>query len=766
MSQGHPVTRRLGDLLVAEGLITEDQLGEALGVQRATTENLESVLLRLELISEDQLVGFLSRQYGIPSISLSQLSIDPELLSLVPRAMAKKYELLPIKRHGSTLTLAMADPTNVFAVDTIAFMTDLQVARVVASPFAIRRAIARVYGDETAAPPAERPEPAPAVPASPPPVVEEAPPAPEVAVPPASEPPAPTGAKRGQPASRRLGDLLVADGLITDEQLGRALAAQKGTNEKLGSILLRLDLIDEERLIGFLSRQYGVPAITLSQLDIDPDVLRLVPAGIAKKYEVLPVRREGSSLTLAMADPSNLAALDDLAFMTNLQVTPVVASQAAIRQAIERNYEAQAGAITDVLTALANDIRDIEVVEDDAQSKVDVFELKESADEAPVVKLVNMVLVDAIQKGASDIHWEPYEKVFRIRLRIDGVLHEMLAPPKRLEAAIVSRLKIMSNLDIAERRLPQDGRIKLRYNAREIDFRVSILPTIFGEKAVLRILDKNALKLDLTQLGFDPWSLEKFTHAIHQPYGMVLITGPTGSGKTTTLYSAIHTINTPDHNIMTAEDPVEYNLKGVNQVQVDEGVGRTFAAALRSFLRQDPDVILVGETRDLETAQISIRAALTGHLVFSTLHTNDCPSTIARLVDMGIPPFLISSALVLILAQRLGRKVCGECKEPYPADEEMLVPYGHVPAGIGKTQFYKGKGCQRCSFTGMKGRVAIYEVMPVTQELRDAILRSAPTAELREIAQAQGMKTLRQSGLQKVIEGTTTVDEVLRVTMS
>jgi len=377
-----------------------------------------------------------------------------------------------------------------------------------------------------------------------------------------------------------------------------------------------------------------------------------------------------------------------------------------------------------------------------------------------------MVLVDAIRKGASDIHWEPYEKVFRIRFRIDGVLHEMLAPPKRLEAAIISRIKIMSNLDIAERRMPQDGRIKLRYNAREIDFRVSTLPTIFGEKCVLRILDKDALKLDLAALGFDAWSLEKFTSAIKQPYGMVLITGPTGSGKTTTLYSAIHTINSPDHNIMTAEDPVEYNLKGVNQVQVDEGVGRTFASALRSFLRQDPDVILVGETRDLETAQISIRAALTGHLVFSTLHTNDCPSTIARLVDMGIPAFLISSALLLVVAQRLGRKVCKDCKEAYEADEESLVPYGHVPVGLGRTQFYKGKGCQVCNFTGMKGRIAIYEMMPISEEVRDAILRNVSTAELREIAQAQGMKTLRQAGLQKIIEGTMTVDEVLRVTMT
>jgi type IV pilus assembly protein PilB len=573
--------------------------------------------------------------------------------------------------------------------------------------------------------------------------------------------------KLGQPVNRRLGDLLVADGLLSADQLKKALAEQKGSPEKLGSVLVRLNFVNEDQLIGFLSRQYGVPSITLAQLDIDPDVLKLVPSPIARKYEVIPVRKMGNSLALAMADPTNVFALDDISFMTNLQVLPLVASQTAIKKAIDRNYESKSEAISTVLSDMQTDLANVEVVEEGEEgAKVDVFELKESADEAPVVKLVNMVLVDAIQKGASDIHFESYEKIFRIRFRMDGVLHEMLAPPKRLESAILSRLKIMSNLDIAERRLPQDGRIKLRYNNREIDFRVSTLPTIFGEKAVLRILDKEALKLDMTQLGFDEWSLEKFSAAIHQPYGMVLITGPTGSGKTTTLYSGIHTINSPDVNIMTAEDPVEYNLKGVNQVQINEGVGRTFAAALRSFLRQDPDVILVGETRDLETAQISIRAALTGHLVFSTLHTNDCPSTIARLLDMGIPPFLVASSLLLVLAQRLGRKICKQCREPYDADEESLVQYGHVPTGKGKMQFYKGKGCATCNFTGMKGRVAIYEVMPIGEELRDGILKSASTAELRTLAQAAGMRSLRQAGLMKVIEGTTTIEEVLRVTLS
>jgi type IV pilus assembly protein PilB len=572
--------------------------------------------------------------------------------------------------------------------------------------------------------------------------------------------------KLGQPVSRRLGDLLVREGLIDNDQLARALQEQKGSSDKLGSILVKLNLVTEEKLMAFLSRQYGIQSITLSQLDIDPEVLKLVPEQIARKYEVLPVKRQGNQLTLAMGDPTNVFALDDVGFMTNLQVVPVVASQAAIRQAIDRMYENKGG-IAEIVSEMEGAAADVELVgdEEEGTAKVDVFELKESADEAPVVRLINMILVDAIRRGASDIHLEPYEKVFRVRFRVDGVLHEIMTPPKRLEAALTSRVKIMSSLDIAERRLPQDGRIKLRFNQREIDFRVSTLPTIFGEKTVMRILDKDSLQLDLTMLGFDPWSLEQFTKAIHSPYGMILITGPTGSGKTTTLYSAIHTINSPDINIMTAEDPVEYNLKGVNQVQINDEIGRTFAGALRAFLRQDPDVILVGETRDLETAQIGIRAALTGHLVLTTLHTNDCPSTVARLLDMGIPPFLVSSSLMLILAQRLGRRVCKECKEPYEADEETLVPYGHVPQGLGKVNFYKGKGCATCSFTGMKGRVAIYEVMPATQEIRDLIIRNAPSVEIGETAQAQGMKTLRQNALQKVLDGMMTVEEVLRVTL-
>jgi len=466
-----------------------------------------------------------------------------------------------------------------------------------------------------------------------------------------------------------------------------------------------------------------------------------------------------------MVDPTNVFAMDDIKFMTGYNVEPVVASEIAIKEAIDQYYgSSHAIELKKVMDEMAEtEAENLEVLEE--SEEMDVQRLEAASEDAPVVKLVNIIMTDSIKKSASDIHLEPYEKVFRVRFRVDGVLHEIMTPPKRLEAALTSRVKIMASLDIAERRLPQDGRIKLRFNQREIDFRVSTLPTIFGEKTVMRILDKDSLQLDLTMLGFDPWSLEQFTKAIHSPYGMILITGPTGSGKTTTLYSAIHTINSPDINIMTAEDPVEYNLKGVNQVQINEEIGRTFAGALRAFLRQDPDVILVGETRDLETAQIGIRAALTGHLVLTTLHTNDCPSTVARLLDMGIPPFLVSSSLMLILAQRLGRRVCKECKQPYEADEETLVPYGHVSQGLGKVNFYKGKGCATCSFTGMKGRVAIYEVMPATQEIRDLIIRNAPSVEIGETAQAQGMKTLRQNALQKVLDGMMTVEEVLRVTL-
>ncbi len=670
------------------------------------------------------------------------------------------------------------------------------------------------------APPAAPPPPAPALPPAPrvaPPAlppeaaaasVYEAPPAPGPLLPPAPPPPASPPGPRSTPAKlpsravgpsvpvpaaaragsapaaavarggtittdhsrgvrrrERLGDLLVAEGLISPGQLHDALREHRRSKERLGSVLTKRGFVSEERLVEVLSKEHGLPSVSIDEYAITAEMLALVPVHIARKYDVLPLGRVDNSLTLAMADPTNVVAMDEIAAMTRLSVLPVVAAGKAIRAAITRYYVTTPAPMADLLAEIANDPGTLEIIADE-ELTTDVFELKESADEAPVVKLVNLVLLDAIRRGASDLHWEPYEKDLRVRFRIDGVLHEMLSPPKRLEPAIISRLKIMSNLDIAERRLPQDGRIKLRHGRREIDFRVSILPTIFGEKAVLRILDKQALQLDMTKLGFDTWSFEKFNEAIHQPYGMVLITGPTGSGKTTTLYSAISTINAPGHNIMTAEDPVEYNLKGVNQVQINDGIGRTFAGVLRSFLRQDPDVILVGETRDLETAQISIRAALTGHLVFTTLHTNDCPSTVARLVDMGVPPFLLSSSLQLILAQRLGRRICRDCKEPFEVSEDELVPYGYVPQGLGRLTLSRGRGCQSCNFSGMKGRVAIYEVMPITAELRHLILKDASTAEIRDVAERQGMRTLRQAGLAKVLEGTTTTQEVLRVTLS
>ena len=564
----------------------------------------------------------------------------------------------------------------------------------------------------------------------------------------------------------RLGDLLVAQGLISSDQLYDALREHRRSKERLGKVLTRRGFVTEEKLVEILSKEHGLPSVAIEQYTVSADVLALVPSYIARKYEVIPLARVDSGLTLAMADPTNVVAMDEIAARTRLRVLPVVASGQAIRTAIDRYYTKAPAPMAERLADLVSDVSGVEVVAEEEPADGTVIDLKESADEAPVVRIVNTVLVDAIRQGASDLHWEPYEKDFRVRFRVDGVLHEVASPPKRHEPAIISRLKIMASLDIAERRLPQDGRIKIRHGRREVDFRLSILPTIFGEKAVLRILDRESLQLDLTKLGFDSWGYERFTHAIHQPYGMVLITGPTGSGKTTTLYSAISTINAPGHNIMTAEDPVEYNLHGVNQVQVNEGIGRTFAAALRSFLRQDPDVILVGETRDLETAQISIRAALTGHLVFTTLHTNDGPSTVARLVDMGVPPFLLSSALRLIVAQRLGRQICTECKEPREADENELVALGHAPAGRGTVTLYRGRGCPVCNFTGLKGRVAIYEVMPVTDELRHLILHNAATSEIREVAQRQGMKTLRQAGLAKVLEGTITPQEVLRVTLS
>jgi type IV pilus assembly protein PilB len=569
------------------------------------------------------------------------------------------------------------------------------------------------------------------------------------------------------PSRARLGDLLVADGLLTAEQLAQALVAQRQPREKLGEALVRLGLVSDEQVAVGLAGQFGIAYLSPGSLEPDPEALALVQAAVAQRYGVLPVRCRDRTLLLATADPTDVQALADIGFMTGREVAPVVAGARALREAIARCYRLPAPALAELFAAAEAAAPSAEPIgADEGWARPDVIEVRDSIDDAPVVRLVNLILADAVARGASDIHLEPYERAFRVRFRIDGTLAEIMAPPKRLEAALTSRVKIMANLDIAERRLPQDGRIKLRSHGREVDLRVSTLPTIFGEKTVMRILDREALQLDLGRLGFEPAGLAHFTRALAQPSGMILITGPTGSGKTTTLYSAIHRLNAPTLNIMTAEDPVEYNLRGVNQLQVNEGIGRTFAGALRAFLRQDPDVILVGETRDLETAQIGIRAALTGHLVLSTLHTSDCPSTVARLVDMGVPPFLVASALSLVVAQRLARTVCPACVEHASAHEESLAAHGHGVEGRGRVELARGRGCPACNHTGFRGRVAIYEVMPLNEELRALVVRNAPANEIRALASQQGVKNLRQAGLLKVLDGLTTVEEVLRVTPS
>ncbi len=562
----------------------------------------------------------------------------------------------------------------------------------------------------------------------------------------------------------RLGELLVKEGLLGADQLQKALAEQRKSGERLSAALKRLGFVSEEQLLDFLSRKYGIPIINLSRIEVDPEILKLVRREIVEKYQVFPVRKVGNTLTLALSDPTVVLAIDDVQFATGLHVIPVLAAESAIKAAIERNYDSA----HDIKRLLAEEgagpDTGLELV--DRSQKVDIAEMGKEAEEAPIIRFVNLIVGDAIRKRASDIHLEPYEKVFRVRYRIDGVLHDVMNPPKQMEAAILSRVKIMANMDIAERRLPQDGRISVKYQNREIDLRVSSLPTIFGEKIVMRILDKTGTVLDLAKLGFEEDALKRFKQVITTPYGMILVTGPTGSGKSTTLYAAVSTINTTDINIITAEDPVEYNIPGINQVQVREDIGYGFGVALRSFLRQDPDVILVGEMRDLETAQIAIRAALTGHLVFSTLHTNDAPSTVTRLLDMGLPPFLVSSSLLLVVAQRLVRRICLECREPVEVPVSALIDIGFKPEEVEGVRAYVGKGCAACAQTGFRGRVAIHETMWLTPELQDAIVRQRPANELKELAVKAGMRTLRQSGLKKVTVGVTTIDEVLRVTFA
>ena len=615
----------------------------------------------------------------------------------------------------------------------------------------------------------------------------------------------------------KLGELLLKENMVTPQQLQEALAHQKMNGGKLGKAFVSLGYVRDEEITSLLSRQYGVPSINLDHFEVDAAIIKIIPSETSRKYQILPLSRSGATLTIAMADPTNVFAMDDIKFMTGYNVEPVVASETSLEDAIEKYYGSsrslqlkqdgggggghqtttssnfgklgEAPSLRDVMDgptlsfddmasvglsevdidSIGGEEADVETVktEDD---EIDLGALAKSTEAAPVVKLSNVLLIDALKRGASDIHIEPYEKEFRVRFRIDGILYNVMALPMKLRDPLISRLKIMAKLDISEKRLPQDGRIKIRLKiedrSRDMDFRVSCLPTIWGEKVVLRLLDKTKLMLDMTKLGFEPEPLERFKRAIAKPYGIVLVTGPTGSGKTNTLYSAIAALNKPDTNIMTAEDPVEFNLPGINQVQIKDQIGLNFASALRSFLRQDPNIILVGEIRDYETAEIAVKAALTGHLVLSTLHTNDAPSTVSRLVNMGIEPFLVGTAVNLIQAQRLIRRICSQCKEEVKdVPSKTLIDVGFTPDLVGTFKLYKGRGCGVCNGTGYKGRVGLYEVMEISEGIRDIIMQGGTSVEIKRKALEEGMLTLRMSGLEKIKAGVTTIEEVLRETV-
>jgi type IV pilus assembly protein PilB len=558
----------------------------------------------------------------------------------------------------------------------------------------------------------------------------------------------------------RLGEILLREGLVTRDQLAQALAEQKSTKHRLGYVLVKLGLVQELEITKVLARQYRMPAVDLTRFEVDPKIIKLVPAEMATQKIVLPLKREGRTLTVAMADPTDHGLLEDLKFITRFDLFPVIAGEYTLRNLIEKHYESSDQQLQSLLKDMEAVAEDVEVVEEEEDEAVTQAQI----DDAPVVKLINGLLTDAVRRGASDIHIEPFEHEVRVRYRIDGALLEIMKPPLKMKAALTSRVKILSQLNIAERRVPQDGRLKLKMGSRVIDFRVSTLPVLFGEKIVLRILDKGNLTLDLTKFGFEPKAEADLMKAILNPYGMVLVTGPTGSGKTTTLYSALSRINTPEVNIMTAEDPVEYNLMGINQVLVRTEIGLTFAAALKAFLRQDPNIIMIGEVRDLETGGIAIKAALTGHLVLSTLHTNDAPSTITRMIDMGIEAFNVASAVNLVVAQRLVRRICKECKTEARYTDVELSALGTDLESLKRLKLMKGAGCDACSGTGYKGRAGLYEVMALSPELRRMILRAASVAEIQDQAVKEGMLTLRMDGIKKIERGVTTLEEVVKET--
>ncbi|MBN2337284.1 MAG: type IV-A pilus assembly ATPase PilB [Acidobacteria bacterium] len=571
----------------------------------------------------------------------------------------------------------------------------------------------------------------------------------------------------------QIGELLIKESLLTQEQLHLALKHQRENGGRLGSILIQLGFVEDDDITSLLSRKYGVPSINLAYFEIDPGIIKLIPMEVAQKYMVIPLSRVGSTLTVASTDPTNVFALDDIKFMTGFNVEPVVATEASVLEALEKYYgTAHSIELKKVYEAIAQGDKDsleLNLEASGDEEEVSIDQLQRSSEDAPIIKLVNLILSESLKRGASDIHIEPYERDFRVRFRIDGILYNMMSPPLKLRDAITSRVKIMAKMDISEKRLPQDGRIKIRTSSggrkKEIDYRVSSLPTLFGEKIVLRILDKDVLPLDMSMLGFEQSSLRKIEAAIAKPYGMVLVTGPTGSGKTSTLYASLNRLNTPETNIMTAEDPVEYNFRGINQVQIKEQIGLTFAAALRSFLRQDPNIILVGEIRDFETTEIAIKAALTGHLVLSSIHTNDAPSTISRLLNMGIEPFLVATSVHLICAQRLIRKICPECRTEVKTPVPALVKAGFSAEEAETLRTFKGEGCKTCNDTGYKGRVGMYEVMEISEAIQELILIGASAREIRQKAVEEGMLTLRQSGLEKIRAGMTTLDEVLRETV-
>jgi type IV pilus assembly protein PilB len=577
--------------------------------------------------------------------------------------------------------------------------------------------------------------------------------------------------------------MLLKMGLITQAQYDKCLTEQRNTTEPLVATMIRSNVVTENVMLQFVSRQFNVPSMDLSNFQVEPAVIKMIRPDIANKFMVIPIKRLGRSLTLAMIDPSDIFALEDIKFLTGLEVKPVAAGYSAVKKLLEQHYPlgkdlqviAGGGELAETKGEdieklpegeenLEGDLGNIEMVDEGAEEDEDIAALQQAGQSTPVVKMANYVLTEAVRRGASDIHIEPYEKVFRIRLRQDGVLQTLMEPPMRMKSPLVSRFKIMSKLDVTERRKPQDGRIAVKVLNKKIDLRVSTLPVLFGEKVVMRILDASSLTLDLANFGFTELALRNFMKAIHAPYGIVLITGPTGSGKTTTLYSALSQLNTPDRHIMTVEDPIEYNLKGVNQIQAEPGIGFTFGVALRSMLRQAPNIIMLGEIRDGPTAEIAVRAALTGHLVLSTLHTNDAPSTISRLVDMGIEPFLVSSSTVLIQAQRLVRRICKQCKAPHEYNPKILLDMGIKPEELKGLTLYKGQGCPVCNNTGYKGRVGLYEVMPITREIRAQVLNREPVTAIRETAVKQGMLTLWMDAWGKAKQGLTTVEEMLRET--